>query len=399
MKLLAGVRVVDLTRVLSGPFGSTILGDLGAEVIKVENPSRGDPVREIGPYLNGQSHYFLSLNRNKRSFALDIKSPEGRSVLRRLLATADVLIENFRPGVLTDLDLDPEDLARDFPELIICSISGYGQTGPLRKNPSFDVITQALAGMMSVTGEAGRPPVRLGIPMGDLIGGLYGAIAICAALTARNESGSGVHIDLALFDGLASLLGYMVGRYFATGEVLGPVGSGHHTSVPYGAFEASDGYVVLACMTDTFWPRVCESLGLPEMAADGRLDTYDKRHENRRLVNDAVAQVIATKTVEEWCEILEAADVPCAPILDIAGVVDHPQIRHRNMITEMHHSIYGSFRSLGSPIKLVGESQERLGAPPLLGEDSDDLLTELGYNAEARDELVAEGVVSIHEEV
>ena len=394
VKLLSGVRVVDLTRVLSGPFGSTILGDLGAEVIKVEDPRHGDPVRNIGPYVSGQSHYFLSLNRNKKSLALDIKSAEGRVVLRRLLATADVLIENFRPGVLANLGLDPDDLGREFPELIICSISGYGQTGPMRRSPSFDVVTQALAGMMSVTGEPGRPPVRLGIPMGDLIGGLYGAIAVCAALHARDSSGSGAHIDLALFDGLASLLGYMVGRYFATGEVLGPVGSGHHTSVPYGAFEASDGYVVVACMTDTFWPRICDSLGLSEMATDSRFATYDNRHENREMVNDAVGAVIATKTVDEWCDIFEAADIPYGPILDIAGVVDHPQIRHRNMITEVHHPVYGSFKTLGFPVKLAGEADDPLAPPPLLGEDSERILTELGYSPEEFRDLEDSGIVS-----
>lgn len=386
--------MVDLTRVLAGPFGTEILGDMGAEIIKVESPRGGDPVRTIGPYVNGQSHYFLSLNRNKKSFALDLRQPAAREVLGRLLGTADILIENFRPGVLASLDLDPSDLRVRFPGLVICSISGFGQTGPWYTKASFDVVTQALAGAMSVTGEPGRPPVRLGLPLGDLIGGLYGAIAVIGSLYARNTSGEGVHIDLALHDSLVSLLGYMAGRYFATGEILGPVGSGHHTSVPYGAFAAKDGYIVVACMTDNFWPRICEAIGRPDMGVDPRYDSYDKRHATRVEVNAAVAEALATATVAEWCEVFEEMDIPHAPILDIAGVVEHPQTVHRNMIREFAHSEYGSFRTVGSPIKYAGHGDEPVTPPPILGEHSDEILDELGYSAAEIDSMRLEALIA-----
>ena len=246
---------------------------------------------------------------------------------------------------------------------------------------------------MSVTGEPGRPPVRLGLPVGDLIGGLYGAIAMSAALHARNVTGEGVHIDIALHDGLVSLLGYMAGRYFATGEILGPVGSGHHTSVPYGAYAASDGYVVVACMMDTFWPRICDAIDRPEMGRDPRFGTYDKRHQERDVINDVVADAIATKTVAEWCTLFEERDIPHAPVLDIAGAVDHPQTRYRNMIREFDHPSYGTFRTLGSPIKYVGQPDAPLVPPPLLGEHTDELLSQLSYGPEDRTFLARARVI------
>ena len=312
---LDGIRVVDLTRVLAGPFGSTILGDLGAEIIKIESPGRGDPVRDIAPYHREQSHYFLSLNRNKKSIALDIKGAEGRRILAELVERADVLIENFRPGVLTELGLDPTELLDRHPRLIVCSISGFGQTGPLRNKALFDLVTQAMLGAMSVTGEPGRPPVRMGLPLGDLIGGLYGSIAVCAALHRRSETGQGEIIDMSLHNGLVALLGYLGTRYTLTGESPGPVGSGHHYTVPYGAYKAADGYIVVACMMDVFWPKLCEALGRPDLGADPRFERFDDRGRHRKLVDEAVAEAIRGRTVSEWCTIFEDADVPHARIL------------------------------------------------------------------------------------
>jgi crotonobetainyl-CoA:carnitine CoA-transferase CaiB-like acyl-CoA transferase len=390
---LGDVRVIDLTRVLAGPFATTILGDLGAEIIKVEQVGKGDATRDIAPYVNGQSHYHLSLNRNKKSIALDLKSEGGRDIVRRLVATADVLIENFRPGVLASLGLDPTDLRSQYPTLIICSISGFGQDGPYRDNPSFDLVTQALSGAMSLTGEPGRPPVRMGLPIGDQIGGLYGSIATLAALHERTSTGKGAHIDLALFDGLVSLLGYVAGRYFATGEVLGPVGSGHHSSVPYRAYEAIDGHMVVACMTDTFWPRLCAAIGRPDLAADPRFAGFDQRTAAREEIDNAVEDKIRTKTVAEWSRILEAADVPFAPILGISDVVAHPQIQHRGLIQEFTHPDYGAFRTIGDPIRFVGTEPRPIDPPPLLGEHTEAILKDLGFDGPAIDALQAKGVV------
>ena len=390
---LEGVRVIDLTRVLAGPFGTTILGDLGAEIIKVEPLGKGDPTRGIAPYVNGQSHYHLSLNRNKRSIALDLRSEDGRDIVRRLVASADVLIENFRPGVLATLGLDPAELRLQQPSLVICSISGFGQTGPFRDNPSFDLVTQALSGAMSVTGEPGRPPVRMGLPLGDQIGGLYGSIATVAALYERTVTGEGAHIDLALFDSLVSLLGYVAGRYFATGEVLGPVGSGHHSSVPYRAYAASDGYLVVACMTDTFWPRICEAIGRPEMAEDPRFSSFDQRTAAREEIDTAVGEAMATRTLAEWSEILEVADIPFGPILKIPEVVAHPQIQHRGMVREFTHPGYGAFQTLGDPIRFVGREPDPIDPPPLLGEHTDAILRDLGFDDAAIAMLRSKGVV------
>ena len=390
---LDGVRVIDLTRVLAGPFGTTILGDLGAEVIKIEPIGKGDPTRDIAPYVNGQSHYHLSLNRNKKSIALNLRHEDGRDIVRRLIATGDVLVENFRPGVLASLGLDPADLRSQYPALIICSISGFGQTGPYRDNPSFDLVTQALSGAMSITGEPGRPPVRMGMPLGDQIGGLYGSIATLAALHERTQTGKGAHIDLALLDSLASLLGYVAGRYFATGEVLGPVGSGHHSSVPYRAYEAIDGYLVVACMTGTFWPRICSAIGRPDLAADSRFASFDQRTNAREEIDTAVEDAMRTKTVADWSEVFDAADIPYAPILDVPAVVAHPQIEHRGLIQEFTHPDYGAFRAVGNPIRFVGTDPDPVDPPPLLGEHTNAILRDLGFDGPAIDALLANGIV------
>jgi crotonobetainyl-CoA:carnitine CoA-transferase CaiB-like acyl-CoA transferase len=389
---LDGIRVVDLTRVLAGPFGSTILGDLGAEIIKVESLGQGDPVRDVAPYHNEQSHYFLSLNRNKKSIALDVKTEDGRRILAELVNGADVLLENFRPGVLTELGLDPDELLERRPGLIVCSISGFGQTGPLRDKASFDLVTQAMSGAMSVTGEPGRPPVRMGLPLGDLIGGLYGSIAVCAALHRRNETGRGEIIDMSLFDGLVSLLGYLGTRYTLTGESPGPVGSGHHYTVPYGAYAAKDGYIVIACMMDHFWPKLCEALGRPELGEDPRFEKFDDRGRHRELIDEEVGAAIATRTVAEWCEIFEQADVPHAPILNVEGVMNHPHTRARGMVQEYEHDAYGAFEAIGSPMKFR-EGEAPNDPPPLHGEHTDEVLAALGYDAAAIAELRTASVV------
>ena len=377
---------------LAGPFGATILGDLGADVVKVE-PLRGDDTRSIAPYVNGQSHYHLSLNRNKRSLAVDTRTERGREALGRLIAGADVLVENFRPGVLADMGFEPRSLLERHPRLVVCSISGYGQEGPLRDKVSFDLVTQAMSGAMSVTGEPGGAPARLGIPLGDLIGGFYGVIAILAALRERDAGGAAGcrWIDFALHDGMVALLGYMATRYWASGEVPGPVGSGHHSSVPYGAYQASDGWLVVACMTDAFWPRLARAIGRDDLADSPRLASYDARTQAREEIDGAVTAALGSRTVAEWCAVFEAADVPHAPILDVAQVVSHPHVLARGMVVESEHPAYGRFQALGSPIRRGGPPPT---PPPLLGEHTAAVLAECGYTADEIAALLAEGVVA-----
>ncbi|HEY8450000.1 MAG TPA: CoA transferase, partial [Bacillota bacterium] len=332
---LKGVRVVDLTRVLAGPYATMLLADLGADVIKVERTDQGEETRIIPPLKNGESHYFLSINKNKRSIAVDLKAPEGRAIILDLVRQSDVVIENFRPGVLKRLNLEYETLAEVNPRIILCSISAYGQTGPWAERSAFDLVIQAMSGVMSVTGEPGRPPVRLGLPVGDLSGGIYAVIGILGALYERERSGRGQAIDVSMLDALVGQLGYLVGYYAMTGQNPGRVGSGHHNIVPYGAFKAKDGYIIIAVLTESFWPKLCKALGLEHMVSDPRYANMEKRKENRDEVNRAIEEVLQHGTVAEWSEIFLREDVPHAPVLEISDVVQHPQLRARNMMVEV----------------------------------------------------------------
>jgi crotonobetainyl-CoA:carnitine CoA-transferase CaiB-like acyl-CoA transferase len=389
---LEGIRVIDVTRMLAGPFASLIMADLGADVIKVESSNGGDPTRHFAPYHNGESHYFLSLHRNKRSVALDLHQPKGVEVLRSLIDESDVFLENYRPSILADLGLAPSVLRANHPELIVCSISGYGHSGPLMDRPAFDLVVQAMAGIMSINGEREGPPTRLGLPMGDLIGGLYGVIAVLGALRTRDQSGEGQEIDLSLHDGLLSLLGYMGGYYFASGETPPRVGSGHAAGAPYNSYEVRDGYIVIASLIDTFWPRLCHAIGRDDLLANHELDTSDGRARNRDLVDKAVQDAFSEMTVENACKLLDEADVPCSPVLSVADALTHPQVEARSMIAEFTHPVYGSFRSIANPVKIAG-ARDVVSAPPTLGEHTDEVLLEAGYKSDEIDALREIGAV------
>ena len=267
---LAGIRVIDLTRVLAGPFCTQSLGDLGAEVLKIEPPGLGDETRHFPPFVAGESHYFLGINRNKKSLVIDLQQPAGADILRRLVGTADILVENYRPGVMDRLGLGYDKLAAINPRLIYCAISGFGLTGPLRDKPSFDIVTQALSGALSINGERGHMPVKLGIPLGDMVGGVFGPMAILGALHERSQTGRGRLIDISLYDGLIGMLGYFAQLAFITGEDPGPMGSSHPNIVPYGSFPASDGSIIIAVLSERFWGRLCEALDRPALADDPR---------------------------------------------------------------------------------------------------------------------------------
>jgi crotonobetainyl-CoA:carnitine CoA-transferase CaiB-like acyl-CoA transferase len=393
---LSGVRIADVTRILAGPYATMLLGDLGADVVKVERPGGGDETRQIPPISEGESHYFTSINRNKRSIAVDLKDAKGREIVRRLAECSDVFVENFRPGVANRLGLDADSLLERNPRLIYCSISAFGQTGPWAERSSFDVAIQALSGAMSVNGEPGGPPVRLGLPLGDLAGGVFAVVAILAALVKREQTGRGEVIDVSLLDSMVTLLGYLAGRLFMTGEPPAPVGSAHHSIVPYGAYEASDGYIIIATLTESYWPKLCAALGLERLVADPALRTNEGRLAHKGGVEQAIAAVIAQRSVADWCDVLEKADVPHAPVLTIDRVVAHPQVQARELVYEVDHPRLGELKLAGRAPRfssLEAHPHNPL-PPPLLGQDTAPVLRDLlGYSDAEIRSLLAAGVI------
>ena len=396
MKLLEGLRVLDLSRMLAGPYGSMLLADMGAEVIKVEEPDGGDPMRVMGPPFlpDGESAYFLSINRNKKSMALDLTTPAGRDVFLHLARVADVVWENFRPGVLTRLGCDYAALSRVNGRLVLCSISAYGQHGPYRDWPAFDLALQAMGGAMSVTGEPGGRPVRMGLPMGDLAGGMFGAFAVVAALLRRQTTGQGTHVDLSLLDCQVSLLTYMAQYYWADGRVPGPQGSGHASVVPYQALASRDGHLIVAVFAEKFWRGFCVASGHPEWEHDPRFATNRDRVANRPALMALVGDVMKTRTTDEWLSRMQAEGVPAAPILGVDRVLEDPQVKHRQMVVEMKHPRHGATPTLGTPIKCDGDMGLDVTPPPRLGEHTDALLRGLlDYDTGRIDALRQAGVI------
>ncbi len=392
---LNGVRVLDLSRVLTGPFCSMVLADLGAEVWKIEELRHGDQTRSIPPYVNGESHYYLAINRNKKSLAVDLKTPSGRKIVLDLARHADIVLENFRPGVMDRLGLGYDMLKAAKDDIIICSITGFGQAGPMSDKPSFDLVTQALSGVMSINGEPDGPPTKLGIPLGDVGGGMWGAIAVLAALQHRNATGEGLHIDLSLLDGLIGLLGYLAEIQLVTGESPGRVGSSHHNIVPYGRYPVKDGHIVLALHVGRFWRNFCVAAGHAEMAADPRFRTTADRHENRTALEPLVIEILSHKTMAEWHDIFDAGDVPHAPVYDVGQALRQPAVTVRNLIDTVEHPRAGPVDLVRTPIKFMSEFDDAPLTPsPLLGEHSRDLLKNvLGYADDTIDSLCAEGVI------
>ncbi len=392
---LADVRVLDLTRVLAGPSASLALADLGAEVIKVEPPGSGDETRTFPPFREGESHYYLSVNRGKKSIVVDLKTEAGVALVRELALKSDVLIENYRPGVMARFGLDYDALAAQHPGLIYCSISGFGHTGPLRDKPSFDIVLQALSGALSVNGEPGGTPMKLGIPLGDLVGGINGPIGILAALHERNATGRGRHIDVSLLDGMVGMLGYLAQLAFFTGEDPQPQGSQHPNLVPYGAFPASDGSIIIACLTNSFWLRICEALGMQDCIDDPRFDSIEKRRNNRDAVNELVSAFTREKTVQQLAELFTEYQVPHAPILGITDALAQPQVVARDMVVETDHTTLGRIPIVNRPIRFTGAPQPVPAAPAVLGEHTDDILREvLGLNADNISALRAAKVIA-----
>src|SRR5690554_6323150 len=351
---LKNVRILDFTRVLSGPYATMMLADQGADVIKIEAPEKGDDTRHFPPFKNGMSHYYIALNRNKKSIVLNLATAEGKKIARDLAAKSDVVIENFRPGVMKRLGLDYATLAEENPGLVYCSISGFGAEGPLCDQPSFDIVAQALSGVMSVNGEPGAGPTKMGLPIGDMAGGIYGAIAILSALYERKETGQGRLIDISMLDSLIGMLGYLAQIYLVTGESPKPQGTSHPNIVPYGAFQTSDGYIIIACLTENFWHNLARAIGAEELIKDPRFTDYASRLAHRAEMNELIGKYISTGTTAEWAERLQHHDVPRSPILSVGEALEHPNTKTRDMSSNVAHPILGDLRLVGNPINYMG---------------------------------------------
>jgi len=384
--LFAGVRVLDLSRMLAGPYGSMLLADMGAEVIKIEDPDGGDPMRAMGPpYLSdGESAYFLAVNRNKKSVAIELTRDDGRAVFFDLVREADVVWHNFRPGIMEKLGCDYATLAALNPKLIMCSISAYGQDGPYREYPAFDLALQAMGGAMSVTGEPGGAPMRMGLPMGDLSGGMFGAFAVAGALFQRAQTGKGTHIDLALLDCQVSLLSYMAQYFWTDGRVPGPQGTAHASVVPYQALATADGHLIVAVFAEKFWAGFCRAAGRPDWERDPRFVTNRDRVAHRAEFGAEAAALFPTRTSADWLQRLHAEGVPAAPILSIDRVLSDPQVRHREMVVEVGHPRHGTLSTLGTPIKFDPPQPFKPAPPASLGQHTEETLRELVKYSPAR---------------
>ncbi|MBY0422704.1 MAG: CoA transferase, partial [Parvularculaceae bacterium] len=379
---------------LAGPAAALALADLGAEVIKIEPPGTGDETRSFPPIRDGESHYFLSVNRGKKSIVVDLKSSEGVQIARDLAARSDILLENYRPGVMERLGLGYDALAAINPRLIYCAISGFGQTGPLRDRPSFDIVLQAMSGALSVNGEAGGAPQKLGLPLGDLVGGINGPIGVLAALYERTITGRGRFIDVSLMDGLVGMLGYLAQLAFFTGVDPKPQGSQHPNLVPYGVYPAKDGSIVVACLTNAFWERVAKAIEAPEAATDPRYDTIEKRRDRRDEVDALVSAFTRARTVAELAAIFERHEVPHAPILGVIEALSQPQTAARGMVARVDHATLGPIPIVNRSIR-YDAAQPAPAAPPTLGQHTDEVLSALlGLDPARIAQLRKDGVVA-----
>ncbi|GJM40661.1 MAG: CoA transferase [Ardenticatenaceae bacterium] len=386
MKALNHIRLLDLTHMLSGPYASMMLADLGAETIKIEPPGKGEGTRRLlekdpNNSLNGMGAYFLTLNRNKKSVTLNLKSEEGLALFYELVKTADIVLDNFSAGVTSRLKIDHAHLSAINPRIITATITGFGETGPDNKRPAFDMVAQAMGGGMSITGQPGSPPTRAGIPIGDLGGGLMGVVGVLAALVAREQTGRGQHVDIGMLDAQISLLNYMGTMHHLSGEVPGQLGNAHFVHVPYNTFPVRDGHIIIAVITDNFWANLMALVDAPD------LDTVENegqpgRWQNKAIINQRLSEIFQTNTQAYWIEQLHAARIPCAPVNNFPQALSEPQVLARNMVVEVAHPLGGSVKMPGNPVKLSETHEETFTPPPLLGQHTDEVLQALGKSSD-----------------
>ncbi|UJL45558.1 CoA transferase [Virgibacillus sp. NKC19-16] len=398
MRSLEGIKVIDLSRILSGPYCTMVLADMGAEVIKIEAPG-GDDTRTWGPpFFDTESAYFFSINRNKKSIVVNLKTEEGRELLLDLVKEADVVVENFKPGTLERLKIGYETLKDVNPGIILASISGYGQTGPYSKKPGYDVIAQGMGGLTSVTGEPGQPPVKAGFSIADIGTGVWAIVGIQSALLSRNDTGKGQWIDVSLLDTIISWQTYLAGNYFASGENPKPQGGAHPNIVPYQLFESNDGYFNIAVGNDSLWRKFCQALGEPTLIDNPEFRTNKDRVLNRDQLVPYLQEMFHKKTTNHWIQLLEDAGIPCGPVLNFAQVYQDEHVLAREMLVEVNHPTAGKVKMTGMPIKFSETPSQIVSAPPLLGQHTTEVLKEtLQKNPEDIHRLKEAGVVETYE--
>jgi len=376
---LSGITVVDLSRILAGPYCTLLLAELGARVIKVEAPNGGDDARQYGPFTNGKSTYFASVNRGKESIALDLKAAKDKEIFERLLDKADAIVENFRPGTMERLGYGWDTLHKRYPRLIYAAASGFGHTGPYSHHPSYDMVVQGLGGIMSITGHPGGPVPRIGTSIGDLAGGLYTTIALNAALLHREKTGEATKVDVALFDCQLALLENAIMRYTTSGEIPGPLGARHPSITPFEAFKTKDGELIIAAGNDGLWVKLTEALGHPELAQNPDYKTNPLRNQHQAQLKAELDAILSANTRDRWIEVLEAAGIPCGPVNNVAQALAHPQVEARNMLIEVDDATTGALKLAGNPMKFSAfEDRATREAAPDLDADRAKILRELG---------------------
>lgn len=375
---LSGITVVDLTRVLAGPYCTMVLADLGARVIKVEAPGKGDDARHYGPFMDGQSAYFASLNRGKESIALDLKAEPDRAVFERLLAAADVLVENFRPGTMEKLGYGWDDLHARFPRLIYAAASGFGHSGPFSRRAAYDMVVQAMGGIMSITGQPGGPPTRVGTSIGDITAGLFTTVGVTAALHHRHASGEGMKVDVAMLDCQIAILENAIARYCATGEIPGPLGARHPSIAPFEAFAVKDGSIIIAAGNDALFAKLCDALDRPDLTGNPLFETNEQRCRHVEALKAEIEGALAGQTAAAWLERLTTASIPCAPINSVADALSNPQVLARNMVVTLEGAESDGLKIAGNPIKLSAFADPPTrGAAPALDGDRTRILADI----------------------
>ena len=390
MKVLEGIRVLDLSRVLAGPYSTMMLADFGADVIKIEAPGVGDDSRAFGPFIGKESAYFMSLNRNKRSMTMNLKREAECELFREMVKHADVVVENYRPGTMEKFGLGYDELKKINPKLIYAACSGFGDSGPYRDKPAYDIIVQAMGGIMSITGEEGGEPTRVGASVGDVMAGMFTAYGVMLAMFHRERTGEGQKVDVGMLDCQVAVLENAIARYVTSGEVPAPLGNRHPSITPFSAFTAQDGHIIVGAGNDRLWQRLCTLLHRPELIEDPRFVNNGKRTENVKALMTVLNEVFITKTINAWLTELEAAGLPCAPINTVDRIINDPQIKARDMIVEVEHPVAGKLKMPGVPVKLSATPGAVEFHAPLLGQHTEEVLENvLGWDAEKTKQFFA----------